>query len=153
MWGRQRHSFSGMILVVAATVLLACGKKSPEEELLKKVEPVGSWLAALEMAGRKWEANSLPASFVETTLAAAGKEFGKAGEEAEKSSARPEVREGVRRIVAAAKTAGDGLRRAVETGDRPAATRTAGRFAALRRELEALQRGFEPLEKAAGGEP
>jgi hypothetical protein len=138
---------------VAATALLACGKKSPEEELLTKVEPVGSWLAALEMAGRKWEANSLPASFVETTLTAAEKEFDKAGEEAAKSSARPEVREEVRRIVAVAKATGAGLRRAVEAGDRAAAAQAAGRFAALGRDFEALQRGFEPLEKTAGGEP
>jgi hypothetical protein len=149
---RQRHSFGGMVLVLAALALLACAKKSPEEDLLKKVEPVGSWLATLEMAGRKWEANSVPASFVETTLTAAGKEFGKAGEEAAKSSARPEVREAVRRIVAGAKGAGAGLRHAVEAGDRAAAAQAASRFAALGREFEALQRGFEPLEKAAGGE-
>jgi hypothetical protein len=133
-------------LIVAAAVLLACQAKPPEEQLLKAAEPVGSWLATLEMAGRKWEANSVPASFVGSTVSAAGDELEKVAKEAAKSRARPGMREPLGRLVAEAQTAGDGLRRAVEADDR----RQAAREVAV---LGGLRARFEAWKRAAGGAP
>jgi hypothetical protein len=127
------------LAVLAALALLACQQKSPEEELLKKVEPVGSWLATLQMLGQKWNANSVPASFVETTVSAARKEFEKADEEAAKSKARPEVRAPLRQLVSEAEAACAGLLRAVEAGDRPGVAQGVARLAALHQRFEALQ--------------
>jgi hypothetical protein len=132
-----------MALLVAA-VLLACQQKSPEEDLLKKVAPVGSWLASLEMAGQKWAANSVPASFVRTSVATAGKELDKAAKEAAKSKARPAVLSPVRQVVAEAKAASEGLSKAVEANDRAGVARAVGRLAGLHSRFEALQ-------KASGG--
>jgi len=127
------------LAVLAAVALLACQQKSPEEELLKKVEPVGSWLATLQMLGEKWNANSVPTSFVKTTLSAAGKEFEKAAEEAAKSRARTAVRDPLRQLVAEAQAASADLRRAVEADDHPGVVRQAGRLAALHQRFEALR--------------
>jgi hypothetical protein len=129
----------GLILVLP--LILACQSKSPEEQLLKAVQPVGSWLASLEMTGRKWNANSVPASFVRTTTAAAGKAIEKATEEAAKSNARPELREPLRRLLAEARDAGDSLSRAVDMGDRAAVTSEVRRLAALHARFEALAKG------------
>ncbi|MFL6200944.1 MAG: hypothetical protein ACJ76J_17360 [Thermoanaerobaculia bacterium] len=131
-------------VVVAAAVLLACPSKSPEEKLLKAAEPLGSWLAALEMAGRKWQANSVPASFVGSSVSAAGDQFEKVAKEAAKSEARPAMREPLRRLIAEAETAGDGLLRAVEWNDRQQAVRAVALLAGLRAR-------FEAWKSAAGG--
>ena len=132
--------------VVAAVVLLACQSKSPEEKLLKSAEPIGSWLAALEMAGRKWAANSVPASFVRSSVSAAGDQFKKVAKGAATSETRPEVREPLRRLVADAEAAGEGLRRAVEANDR----RQVAREVAL---LAGLRARFEAWKRAPGGTP
>ena len=124
---------------VATVVLLACQEKSPEQELLKKVEPVGSWLASLEMAGQKWNANSVPTSFVKSTTSAARKELEKAAEDAAKSRARPEIRNPLRQILAEAQAANAGLRQAVEANDRSRLAREIGRLGGLRTRFEALQ--------------
>jgi hypothetical protein len=127
------------LAVLAAVALLACQQKPPEEELLKKLEPVGSWLATLQMLGQKWNANSVPTSFVKTTLSAAGKEFEKAAEETAKSKARPAVRDPLRQLVAEAQAASADLRHAVEAADRPGVARQVGRLAALHQRFEALR--------------
>jgi hypothetical protein len=129
----------GLILLLILS--LACQSKSPDEQLLKAVQPVGSWLASLEMTGRKWNANSVPASFVRNTTAAALEEIGKAAEESSKSNARPELREPLRRLLAEAKDAGIGLRRAADAGDRTGVAREVGRLAALHARFEALAKG------------
>jgi hypothetical protein len=136
-----RRARGGLILVL--TLILACQPKSPEEQLLKAVQPVGSWLASLEMTGQKWSANSVPASFVRTTTAAAGKEIEKAAEEAAKSKARPELREPLRRLLAETRDASAGLSRAVDAGDRAAVTREVARLAALHARFEALAKAHE----------
>jgi len=135
-----------LCIVVAAAVLLACPSKSPEEKLLKAAEPLGSWLATLEMAGRKWAANSVPASFVGSSVSAAGDELEKMAREAAESKARPGMREPLGRLVAEAQTAGDGLHRAVEADDR----RQAAREVAV---LGGLRARFEAWKRAAGGAP
>lgn len=126
----------GLVLVLA--LVLACQSKSPEEQLLKTVQPVGSWLASLEMTGRKWSANSVPASFVRNMTAAALELIETASEEASKSAARPGLREPLRSLLADARDAGIGLRRAVDAGDRTAVAREVERLAALRARFEAL---------------
>ncbi|HEX6904591.1 MAG TPA: hypothetical protein VF789_33085 [Thermoanaerobaculia bacterium] len=136
---RRRCAAGGLAAILAAALLLACQKKSPEEDLLHKVEPVGSWLASLQMAGEKWAANSLPSSFLRASLSAARKEFEKADEESAKSRARPEVTVPLRRLLAEAKAAGAGLERGVEAGDRAAVARQARQLAGLRARFETLQ--------------
>ena len=45
-------------------LLAGCGGgKSPEEKLLKDVEPAVSWVATLQLAGEKWLGNSVPTRF------------------------------------------------------------------------------------------
>src|SRR5215210_4897412 len=136
---RYWRTFGRTVVVLTAVAILACQEKSPEEELLKKVEPVGSWLATLQMLGQKWTANSVPASFVETTVSAARKEFKKAAEETAKSKARPEVRAPLRQLVSEAEAAGAGLLPAVEAGDRPGVAQGVARLGALHQRFEALQ--------------
>src|SRR6185295_7347277 len=107
-----------MAAALAAAALLACQPKPPEEDLLKKVEPVGSWLASLEMAGQKWGANSVPTSFVRSMASVAGKQLEKAVQETARSKARPEVRLPLQRVIAEAGAANAGLRQAVAANDR-----------------------------------
>lgn len=133
-----RHLLGGLLLLL---LLIGCQPKTPEEQLLKAVQPVGSWLASLEMTGRKWSANSVPASFVRSATSAAKKEIEKATGDAEKSTARPELRDPIRSLLAEAGDAGDGLRRAVEEGDRAGVAREVGRLAALHGRFEALTKG------------
>jgi hypothetical protein len=134
----------GLFLILAALLALACQSKSPEEKLLKSVQPVGSWLASLEMTGQKWNANSVPASFVRNTTAAFLEEIDKAAEETSKSDARPALRDPLRGLLAEARDAGTGLRRGADAGDRAAVVRETGR-------LTALHDRFEALVKAQGG--
>ncbi|HKH47980.1 MAG TPA: hypothetical protein VKM72_25255 [Thermoanaerobaculia bacterium] len=129
------------MLVTAA--FLACQPKSPEEELLTKVEPVGSWIATLEMTGQKWTANSVPTSFVRNSTSAARKQLEKAAKEATKSPARPEVRLPLQRVIAEAEAASAGLRQAVEANDRPRLSRELGRLAGLRVRFAALRKAGE----------
>lgn len=126
-------------LALLAALLFACQHKQPEEELLKKIEPVGSWLASLQMAGEKWLANSVPSAFLKNTVAAARKELDSAAEEIAKSPARPEVRDPLRRLVTEATAANTGLERAVEINDRKGVARHTGRLAELHATFEALQ--------------
>jgi len=141
---RSRLTYGRTVTLLAAAVLFACQQKPPEEDLLKKVAPVGSWLASLEMTGQKWAANSVPTSFVRTTVGAAGKELDKAAKEAAKSKARPAVLSPVRQVIADARAASDGLRKAVEANDRAGVARQVGR-------LGQLHDRFEALQKASGG--
>lgn len=131
-------SLAGLVL------LLACPSRSPEQELFRKAEPVGSWLAALQMTGEKWLANSVPRSFVRTSVAAAQDELEKADQEARKSSARPEVRDSLRRLIAAGEAAGKQLRRAAAAGDRGAVPPVVQRLAALHADYAALRKSVEP---------
>lgn len=137
---RYRCIQGGLAAILAAALLLACQKKSPEEELLHKVESVGSWLASLQMAAEKWAANSLPSSFLRSSVSAARKAFEKADEESAKSRARPEVTVPLRRLIAEARAAGASLERGVEAGDRTEVARRARQLAGLRIRFEALQK-------------
>lgn len=131
----------GGLIPLLLLILAACQSKTPEEQLLKAVQPVGSWMASLEMTGQKWNANSVPASFVRATTAAARKEIEKAAEEAEKSSARPGLREPIRKLLAEARDASSRLLLSVDQGDRSGVAREVGRFAVLHARFEALAKG------------
>jgi len=137
------HTFARMAVACAAAVLLACQPKSPEEDLLKKVEPVGSWLASLEMTGQKWAANSVPTSFVRNMTSSARKQLDKAAEEAGRSTARPALRDPLRKILAEARTANAGLRQAVATNDRQRLAQEVAGLAGLRTRLETLRKTWE----------
>ncbi|HEX3125843.1 MAG TPA: hypothetical protein VH394_00790 [Thermoanaerobaculia bacterium] len=130
----------GLVLLL---LLTGCQSKTPEEELVKAVQPVGSWLASLEMTGRQWSANSVPASFVRSATKSADKEIEKASEAAEKSTARPGLRDPIRALLAEAKDAGDSLRRAVDQGDRAGVAREVGRLGALHQRFDTLTKGLE----------
>jgi hypothetical protein len=127
-------------LAVAAGLCLACSSQSPEEKLLDQTKAASSWIATLRMTGEQWGANSVPTSFVETTVKAAREELKKEADDAAKSKARPEVRDPFRQIVTAAGAVGKSLRQAAEANDRPGMAREVGRLAALQGRLEAFQK-------------
>jgi hypothetical protein len=130
-----------LVLALAASALLACQSKSPEEKLVQQAQPTGSWIATLRFAGEQWIANRVPASFVRTTAEAARDELGKEIQEASKSPARSDLRSSLQALMTGARSAGGGLAKAVEAGDRPGAAREVGRLAALQGELAAWKRG------------
>lgn len=127
--------------IVAAAAFFACQQKSPEEKLLKKIEPAGSWVATLQMTGEKWNANSVPTSFVRTSAGAARKAFDKASKEAAKAQANPALRAAARELIGEAQAAAAGLQSAVAANDRAAVARLVGRLAALQGRFERLTQG------------
>jgi hypothetical protein len=131
-------------IFAAAALLAACQHKSPEQELLDKADLAGSWIATLQMAGEKWVANSVPASFVKTTCKAADEDLDQAGQDAAKSKARPGMRDPLRELISQARAAGNSLRQAAEANDRPEAARQAGRLAALRQRFEEWKKSVSP---------
>ena len=118
-------------LVLAAGALLACGSQSPEEELVQQARPAGSWLATLRFTGEQWAANSVPESFVKSTVNEAKKDLDKLADAAGKSKARPEVRQPLQGILGEGKAAGAALEKAVEADDHPGVARQVQRLAAL----------------------
>jgi hypothetical protein len=133
-------------VAVAAALLGACGKQTPEQDLLQKVEPVASWLATLQMTGEKWTANSVPATFVRTTAEAAGDAFEQAAQDGRDSQARPALRDPLRALISESRSAGDRLRSAAEADDPRAAP-------PVLRDLAALQARFAALRKTGGESP
>ncbi|MFL6232020.1 MAG: hypothetical protein ACJ76N_02710 [Thermoanaerobaculia bacterium] len=127
-------------LAAVAGLCLACSSQSPEEKLLDQAKTAASWIATLRMTGEQWGANSVPTSFVETTVKAARSDLEKEADDAAKSKAPPEVRDPFRQIVTEAEAAGKRLGQAAEANDRPGAAREVGRLAALQGQIEALQK-------------
>jgi hypothetical protein len=127
-------------VAVAAALFVSCQKQNPEQDLLQKVEPVGSWLAALRMTGEKWTANSVPAAFVRTTAEAARGPLEQAAQDDADSKARPAVRDPLRQLISEGRAAGDRLRRAADSDDRKAAQPVV-------QELAALQARFAEIRK------
>lgn len=125
-------------LAVAAGLCLACSSQSPEEKLLDTAQTTISWVATLRMTGEQWGANSVPTSFVETTVEAAREDLKQEADDAANSKAPPEVRNPFLQAVTAAAAAGTNLRHAAQNNDRPAAAREVGRLAAIQASLEAL---------------
>jgi hypothetical protein len=131
-------------ILVAAMLFAACQHKSPEQDLLDKADPAGSWIATLQMAGEKWTANSVPTSFVKTTCKAADKDLDQAALEAAKSKARPGVRDPLRQLISQTQSSGKSLRQAAAANDRPEVARQAGRLAALRQRFEEWKKSVSP---------
>jgi len=134
-------------LALAACLCFACASKSPQEKLLDAAGPAASWIATLRMTGERWNANSVPASFVRATVDKARDELAGVAEEAKKSPVPAAVKLPLQRLMTEARAAGAGLERAVEAGDRPAVARQVDRLAALAGELAAWQ------AKQEGGTP
>lgn len=131
-------------IFVAAVLLAACRHQTPEQDLLDKADPAGSWISTLQMAGEKWIANSVPTAFVKTTWQAAREDLQQTARDAADSKARPEVRDPLRRLIAETRAAGFSLLQATEANDRPGAARQAGRLAGLRKQLEAWKKSVGP---------
>lgn len=126
--------------VAALGLCLACSSQSPEQKLLSQAQTASSWIATLRMTGEQWNANSVPTSFVETTVKAAREELEKEEADTAKSEAPPEMRAPFRQIVTEAGAAGKRLRQAAEANDRPGAAREVAQLAALQSRLEELQK-------------
>ncbi len=127
-------------LAAAAGLCLACSAQSPEEKLLDTAPTAISWIATLKMTGEQWAANSVPTSFVSTTVKAAREDLEKEADDAANSKAPAEVRDPFHQIVTAAEAAGTRLSRAAEANDRPEAAREVGRLAVLQAALETLRK-------------
>jgi hypothetical protein len=131
-------------ILVAAALLAACRHPTPEQELLDKADPAGSWMATLQMTGEKWIANSVPTSFVKTTWQAARENLQQAAQDAAQSKARPEVRDPLRQLIAETRAAGFSLLQATKVNNRPEAARQASRLAGLRKQFETWKKSVGP---------
>jgi hypothetical protein len=131
-------------IFAAAALLAACRHQTPEQELVDKADPAGSWISTLQMTGEKWVANSVPTSFVKTTWQAAREDLEQTAQDAARSKARPEVRDPLRRLVAETRAAGFGLLHATEANDRSEAARQASRLAVLRKQFESWKKSVGP---------
>jgi hypothetical protein len=140
MWNLYSSGLRSLTLAAAAGLCLACSSRSPKEKLLDTAQTASSWIATLRMAGEQWGANSVPTSFVETTVKAARSELETEADDAAKSEAPPEVRDPFRQIVTEAKDVSKRLSQAAEENDRSGAAREVGRLAALQERLAALQK-------------
>lgn len=110
---------------------LACGSQPPAQQLAKDADPVGSWIATLQMTAEKWGANSVPAHFARDTAKSAAKQLEKAAKTADESPAPPSLREPLRRLIAQSRAATSDFQRVVAAGDRRGAAASAARFQAL----------------------
>ena len=130
--GKAAGTVVRLVLLWAFVVpFAACTAKTPAEKLVAAAEPVGSWLATLQMTAEKWGANSVPAHFARDTAKAAAKQLEKAAATADESPAPAAMREPLRRLLAESRAATRDFQRAVRVGDRAAAAAAASRFHAL----------------------
>ena len=130
----------GVALALAAGLLLACPSPSPSEKLLDATKPAASWIATLRMTGERWIANSVPKSFVQSTVSEARKDLGKVADEAGKSPAPAGERSPLLQLMREGRAAGLGLQKAAEAGDRPAAARQVAQLESLQERIAAWQR-------------
>jgi len=126
--------------------LVGCHRQPPAVRLAEQAEPVGSWLATLQMTAEAWTANSVPTHFARDTVEAAKKEIEKAAGAARSSAAPRAVRDPLRSLLAESQRTTQELRAALERGDRRAAPALAARFRALADRLDAWEK------RAAAGE-
>ena len=101
-----------------AILLIAACSQKPEQQL----QEAASWSATLQLTAEKWLDNSVPSSFVRSTVDAAMKSV-------EKTSTKSPA---IDKLIAAS---GD-FRHAIETNDRHAVAACAARFAEVSRELK-----------------
>jgi hypothetical protein len=131
---------AGLILALAASLVLACSRQSPEEKLLDTARPAVSWLATLRMTGERWIANSVPKSFVKATVGEARKDLGKVADAAGKSPVPAGEKLPLLALMREGRSVGLDLQKAAEAGDRPGAARQVARLVALQERITAWQR-------------
>jgi hypothetical protein len=112
-------------------VAIACGTQPPVQKLAKDAEPVGSWIATLQMTAEKWGSNSVPAHFARDTVKSAAKQLEKAATTADESPAPPAVRDPLRQLITQSRAATSDFQRVIAAGDRRRASDAAARFQAL----------------------
>jgi hypothetical protein len=131
----------GRIALAAALSLgIACASQSPEQKLADDARPAISWVATLGMTGERWIANSVPKSFVQSTVAEARKDLGQTVDDAAKSKARADARIPLQRMLHEARAAGSGLEKAADAGDRTGAARQVELLKGLQVQLDQWQR-------------
>ncbi|HEY0557962.1 MAG TPA: hypothetical protein VGG20_27175 [Thermoanaerobaculia bacterium] len=137
----MRKIFSaGLILALAASLAFACSRQSPEEKLLDTARPAVSWFATLRMTGERWIANSVPKSFVKSTVGEARKDLGKVADAAGKSPVPAGEKLPLLALMREGRAVGLGLQKAAEAGDRPGAARQVAQLVALQERIAAWQR-------------
>jgi hypothetical protein len=137
--GKPPHSEG--LLIVCAIVVLACSHKTPEEMLIRSVEPAISWVATLQFAGEKWLGNSVPTSFVRNSVREAEKDFDKATACIDRSPAAKHLRDELRRQINASQEAAERLKSAIEKNDRRTVSQSVSQFAAAGAVLRRLEEG------------
>ena len=116
-----------------------CRQQSPEQKLLKDIDPAASWMATLQFAGEQWLANSVPTRFVRATAHAAQKDLKKTARTVEQSQASRSLRDTVRRQIDVATAAAAAVDRAVQDNDRRTVAMSVQRFAAAHEVLRKLE--------------
>jgi hypothetical protein len=119
--------------------LAACRQQSPEQKLLKDVDPAASWMATLQFAGEQWLANSVPTRFVRATVHAAQKDLKKTTRTVDESQASQSLRDTVRHQIDVTTAAAAAVDRAVQDNDRRTVAISVQRFAAAHEVLRKLE--------------
>jgi hypothetical protein len=127
-------------VLILCAALAACRQQSPEQKLLKDIDPAASWIATLQFAGEKWLANSVPTQFVRATVHAAQKDLKKTTRTVDQSQASQSLRDTVRHQIDAATAAAAVVDRAVQDDDRRTVAMSVQRFAAAHEVLRKLER-------------
>jgi hypothetical protein len=100
-------------------------------------------VATLHFIGEKWLVNSVPTSFVRTSVGAAQADLQKATSAIERSPARKQIRDALQKQFDVSLAAAAGLKEAVEKGDRRSVAESVRRFAAADRILHQLRQQQE----------
>lgn len=134
------------VALVLSMMAVGCGSQPPVQKLVKDLQPVGSWLATLQMTAEKWGTNSVPAHFARDTAKAADKQLERAAATADESPTPTALREPLRRLIAESRAAAGDFQRVVAAGDRRRAGAAATRF-------HALSDAFDKWKQAAVSSP
>lgn len=131
------------LVLLCFVAWIACGSRSPEQKLFDELDASTSWMAALQFAGEKWIANSVPGSFVRDAAVAAEPQLRQGVAAVDASDAPKEFRDALRKQIEISGRAAAALKEAAERGDRAAAPEIVGRLAAANAAVRRLQRGSQ----------